>query len=273
MPHINPPFDVLGNPALRAEIFNSGQSTDLTESADRTWHDDGHAKQSRKLAFNPQSTSSSNNLNGHAEHAPQSTSASRNYAEQVQNLELSPLNTSLNNLPQTPDTTKQKSPPEKHHSDEGSDMRMMVALNNLDSNLLRPLLDFRRQLIASGGDKLQPAANEPKKPRHITHQTRLNPKRQKQAALRYAAGEPVKTICADFKIHRSTLHDICKRLGVEREQASQRAAQKSKARELYQDGYTLADIAKRFNVSPGTIRRMLEELGVGIRPRGRQQGA
>jgi hypothetical protein len=146
-----------------------------------------------------------------------------------------------------------------------------VALNNLDSNLLRPLLAFWRELIASGGDGLQPAANELKKPRHITHQTRLNLKQQKQAALRYAAGEPVKTICADFNIHRSTLHEICKRIGVEREQVSQRAAQKNKVRELYQDGYTLADIAGKFNVSPGTIRRILEELGVGIRPRGRRR--
>lgn len=148
-----------------------------------------------------------------------------------------------------------------------------MGLNNLDSNLLRPLLAFRRELIASGEDRLQPAANEMKKPRHITHQTRLNPEQQKQAALRYATGEPVKTVCADFNIHRSTLHEICKRLGVERKRTSQRAAQKSKARELYQDGYTLADIAKRFNVSPGTIRRMLEELGVGIRPRGRRRVA
>ena len=176
-----------------------------------------------------------------------------------------------NNQPQTPDITKQKSSPEKQHSDEGSDMPVMVTLNRLNSNHLKPLLDFRHHLIALGRDKLQPVKYQLKKPRQITHQTRLNPTQQKQAALRYAAGEPIKTICADFNIHRSTLHDICKRLGVEREQASQRAEQKSKAQELYQDGYTLADIAKRFGVSSGKVRRILEELGVGIRPRGRRR--
>ena len=41
-------------------------------------------------------------------------------------------NTNPNNLPQTLDTTKQKSPPEKHHSDEGSDMRVMVGAEGLE---------------------------------------------------------------------------------------------------------------------------------------------
>ena len=37
-----------------------------------------------------------------------------------------------NHLPKTPDTTKQKSPPEKHHSGEGSDMRVMVGPPGLE---------------------------------------------------------------------------------------------------------------------------------------------
>ena len=91
VPHINPPFDVLGNPVLQAEIFNSGQNADLATGTDRTQPDN-------------------------------------KYPEQAQNLELSlqAASTNLNNLLQTPDTTKQKSPPEKHHSDEGLDMRIMV---------------------------------------------------------------------------------------------------------------------------------------------------
>lgn len=160
----------------------------------------------------------------------------------------------------------QQAPKNLAHTNEVFADNVMVALSNLETNKLLPLIKFQREPAGKvhNGDQASKLA-----PRHVMRQMRLDIDRQQQAAIRYAAGEPVGTICADFNIHRSTLHSICRRLEVRRSQGVVRNQQKRKATELYQSGYTLADIAKQFHISPGKVRRMLVESGIEIRPRGR----
>lgn len=84
----------------------------------------------------------------------------------------------------------------------------------------------------------------------------------------HKAGTRVKELAIQFGIHRDTVHNILTREGVLRRRGIQPDDVPEVVR-LYQDGWALARLATKFDVSSSTVNRTLRQAGVPIRRPGR----
>jgi lambda repressor-like predicted transcriptional regulator len=88
----------------------------------------------------------------------------------------------------------------------------------------------------------------------------------------YEAGASVYDLAERFKIHRQTVSQHLHRLGVTMRNQGLDEQQVDHAAVLYQQGWSLARIAKRHHVEPGTVRLALLSQGVRMRDtHGRQR--
>ncbi|MEF2255452.1 hypothetical protein [Microbacterium schleiferi] len=71
-------------------------------------------------------------------------------------------------------------------------------------------------------------------------------------------------------MHRSTLHEIVRRQGLERLPGIVTPEQKVLA-EAYAQGATLAELAAEHQMGPNRVARQLRAAGVELRPRGRRR--
>jgi hypothetical protein len=74
-------------------------------------------------------------------------------------------------------------------------------------------------------------------------------------------------LAAEFGIHRDTVHNILKQQGVLRPPGVQPEDLPGAIR-LYEDGWSIAQLAAALEVSPSTINRALRKAAVPIRPPG-----
>lgn len=104
------------------------------------------------------------------------------------------------------------------------------------------------------------------RPRRIKQpQTRLSPDRLEALAEAYRAGTDVVDLIEEFKISRSALYGIVKRLGLPGRRSTLTAQDVDDACRLYLDGHSLTEVSGRFSVAPNTIRRVLLERGIVLR--------
>lgn len=85
-------------------------------------------------------------------------------------------------------------------------------------------------------------------------QTLLNAEQKVEAVRRYVAGEPVKAICHDLNIHKTTLTRIWQAAGVPRRERNFNEDQKREAYQLYREGLNYSQIGRRLGVSKGAVR-------------------
>ncbi len=101
-------------------------------------------------------------------------------------------------------------------------------------------------------------------------QTRLTPKQRAELVADYEAGMSVKAIAAKYRVHRGTIPTFVARAGGRLRTPGLDEAGCRRACDLYEAGYTLAEVAERLSVDPKTVRDAVVGAGADIRPRGRQ---
>jgi predicted DNA-binding protein (UPF0251 family) len=112
------------------------------------------------------------------------------------------------------------------------------------------------------------AASSPrpdKRPAARQTQVRLDPHQIRALATAYRAGEATKEIAARFGIHRATVTAILHRLGAELRQRGLTDEQVAEACRLYPEGWSLARLAERYDVTDMTVRRILLLAGIAMR--------
>jgi hypothetical protein len=92
-----------------------------------------------------------------------------------------------------------------------------------------------------------------------------------QLVASYQAGVKVKDLAAQFDISRSAVCKHLNRRGIERRVRGLRPEDVSMAAELYQAGWSLARLSKKFGTSNMPVRARLLEVGVRMRDAQRQE--
>jgi len=102
-------------------------------------------------------------------------------------------------------------------------------------------------------------------------QRRLPPAELEALIADYEAGGRVGELAKVYRLHRTTVARHVARAGKTRPVMTE--AQIDEAVRLYQDGWTLHNLGQRLGVADHTIRRVLVERAVTIRPGGRRKTA
>jgi DNA-binding transcriptional regulator LsrR (DeoR family) len=102
-------------------------------------------------------------------------------------------------------------------------------------------------------------------------QRRLSPAELEALIAEYEAGARVCELAKVYDLHRTTVARHIVRAGKTRPVVT--AAQIDEAVLLYRDGWTLHNIAQHLGVADQTVRRVLVERAVAIRPGGRKKVA
>jgi hypothetical protein len=125
-----------------------------------------------------------------------------------------------------------------------------------------------RELLAQGSDQV---VSRPRKIKQL--QTRLSTDRLEAFAEAYQAGTTIPDLIKEFKISRSAVFGIVKRLGLPGRRPTLRPTDIDEACRLYLDGSSLTDISGGLSVAPNTIRRVLLERGIVLRGPQRRNSA
>src|SRR6476469_9066396 len=99
----------------------------------------------------------------------------------------------------------------------------------------------------------------------LRHASRLNDEDVAQLAESYRSGTSAKILAMQFGVHRHTVAEVVKRVGVERHSRGLTSAQVAKASGFYRDGWSLAKVAHDLGVTANTVRRYLLLAGVVMR--------
>jgi len=102
-------------------------------------------------------------------------------------------------------------------------------------------------------------------------QRRLSPTELEALIAEYEAGARVCELAKVYDLHRTTVARHVARAGKTRPVMTER--QIDEAVVLYGDGWTLHDVGRHVGVADQTIRRVLVERAVTIRPGGRRKVA
>lgn len=122
--------------------------------------------------------------------------------------------------------------------------------------------------------KLAIAAEYPTvRSRPIVRQARrMTPGDTAAFAEAYRQGENVREWARKLGVHRSTLHEIVRRQGLER-LPSEVTPEQRVLGEAYEQGATLAELAALHKMGPNRVARQLRAAGIELRPRGRRAGS
>jgi DNA-binding transcriptional regulator LsrR (DeoR family) len=96
-------------------------------------------------------------------------------------------------------------------------------------------------------------------------QVRLDPLRANALATAYRDGKMTKELAALFGIHRATVTAVLQRLGVKPREKGLSDEQAAEACRLYTEGWSLARLAEKYNVTDMTVRRYLLLAGIVMR--------
>jgi hypothetical protein len=102
-------------------------------------------------------------------------------------------------------------------------------------------------------------------------QRRLSPAELEALIAEYEAGARVGGLAKIYELHRTTVARHVARAGKTRPVVTE--AQIDEAVRLYGEGWTLHNLGQHFGVADQTIRRVLVERAVTIRPGGRRKVA
>jgi DNA-binding transcriptional regulator LsrR (DeoR family) len=100
-------------------------------------------------------------------------------------------------------------------------------------------------------------------------QRRLAPTELEALIVEYEAGARVCELAKAYELHRTTVARHVARAGKTRPVMTE--AQIDEAVVLYRDGWTLHNVGRHLGVADQTIRRVLVERAVTIRPGGRRR--
>ncbi|MDZ5144536.1 hypothetical protein [Microbacterium testaceum] len=115
----------------------------------------------------------------------------------------------------------------------------------------------------TGSRSAEPARELPKKAK------RLDDTKLSAFQARYREGATVEMLAREFGVHRTTVMAFTKRLDLHRHVHALSDPQIQQAAVLYQDGESLAGVAKHHGVGVETMRTALLAYGQELRPRGR----
>jgi lambda repressor-like predicted transcriptional regulator len=96
-------------------------------------------------------------------------------------------------------------------------------------------------------------------------QVRLDRHQAQALAAAYRGGNATNELAARFGIHRATVTAILHRMGVDLRQRGLTDEQLAESCRLYPEGWSLARLAKRYDVDDMTVRRYLLLEGVVMR--------
>ena len=102
-------------------------------------------------------------------------------------------------------------------------------------------------------------------------QVRLDPHQASILATAYRTGEGTKKLAARFGIHRATVTAILRRLDVDLRKRGLTDEQVTEVCQLYPEGWSLARLARRYDVEDITVRRHLLLAGIAMRTKNRRQ--
>jgi hypothetical protein len=130
-----------------------------------------------------------------------------------------------------------------------------------------PDIVSRLQRVLAGQGRDEPSDRTVRSPRQ--KQRRLNPEEISEVLQRHQAGESANSLAKVFGTHRRT---IVQHLTASQVQTRYRAdIDLLEARQLYEQGWSLARVGQHFGVAAGTIRRALLQDGMTTRPVGTNQ--
>jgi lambda repressor-like predicted transcriptional regulator len=92
-------------------------------------------------------------------------------------------------------------------------------------------------------------------------QTRLSADQVDQLVAAHRGGVGVKKLAVRFGIHRDTVHNLLVREGAFRRRGIHPGDFPEVIR-LYQEGWSMARLASKFDVSPSTVTNTLRKMGV-----------
>jgi transposase len=82
----------------------------------------------------------------------------------------------------------------------------------------------------------------------------------------YQAGGRVKELAESYRVHRDTVSRLLRQADVEPRFKGLTNAQVSEAMQLYRDGWSIRQVAARYDRSYELVRRALLRAGVELRP-------
>ena len=100
---------------------------------------------------------------------------------------------------------------------------------------------------------------------------RLTSREVESLVASYLDGERIKDLARTYNIHRTTVVAYIPRDGVPL-YSGWTSETTEEAREMYDSGLTVAQVAERLERPASTVGRHLREAGVAMRPRGFQSG-
>jgi hypothetical protein len=96
-------------------------------------------------------------------------------------------------------------------------------------------------------------------------QRRLRPDEVGELITNYQAGIPINDLAARFGIHRHTVLEQVKRLGLRRRYPSLGPDEVERAAQLYRSGQSLAVVGEQLGWHASTVRHSLLKVGVQMR--------
>ena len=118
------------------------------------------------------------------------------------------------------------------------------------------------QRILAGQERDHPPARTTRSLRHI--QNRLSTDEVQRLIELYTRGELINALVAKFHISRTTVMKHVERAGVPRRR-NLLTERFDEARQLYDEGWSLAKIGKHFGVNASTVWHALRQAGVSMR--------
>jgi len=105
-----------------------------------------------------------------------------------------------------------------------------------------------------------------------TAQTFLDAAQVDELVAMYVGGKIMREIAEHFGVHRTMVAIHLRRRGVPVRRGKLTGEQVAEIGNLYEQGFTLAEIGRRFSVGQDTVRRTVLLTGATIRPPGRRSG-
>lgn len=121
-------------------------------------------------------------------------------------------------------------------------------------------VDWDRSAPGSGASVRQTASTVPRR------WSRLSPSARAEVVARYEAGEPSTSLAVAFGVAKSTILGVLRDGNVVMRRQPLTSEQVDRARELYESGGSLSQVATALSLKQDTIRLALKAAGVALRP-------
>ena len=108
----------------------------------------------------------------------------------------------------------------------------------------------------------RPAPTQRRRP----HQHHLSAAEKVAVAQRYQAGAEMRELATAFRVHRTSITHCLRELGIPLRRQGLRAEDLPETARLYEGGWSLAQLGRKYGCAHTTIRLRLMEYGVTMRP-------